>query len=218
MPTMEALNSFLGGVVGGMIPLMGALIGKYVVDRLNETHKASVSVAAKRKERYQEKQASAIAGVYEKLRLYDDALRSLHLYEARSHTEAQEKRIQGAIDEVDQVRRDFERYFAANEIYFPESLASDVQQVSSILRQALWTHREKARMADVGSIMGARDAAKTLLQNLKGKFRELLLGKDAGPIFAGSAEDIGTRRPSLRRSRHRPGHRPARGRTSTAGE
>jgi hypothetical protein len=195
MPTMEALNPILGGVLGGMVPL----IGKYVIDRLAETHKAAVSVAAKRKERYQEKQASAIASVHERLSLYNDVLRGLHLYETRSLAEDQEKRIQEEIVEADRVRRDFERNFAANEIYLPEALASDVQKVSLILRQALWTHREKARSANIDGIMEARDAAKNLLQDLKGKFRELLSEKDAGQASASGSENIGARRSRPRR-------------------
>lgn len=211
---MIATETLIGGAIGGVI----SLVGNYVVGRFAESHKAAVNVAAKRKERYHEKQAAAIAGVYEKLSLYDDALRGLHLYETKSLTEDQEKRTQGAIGEADRMRRDFEGYFAANEIYFPEALASRVQQVSSILRRALSTHREMARSANVGSIMEARDAARNLLHDLKGRFRELLLGKDAGLASAVSAENISARRPRIRRSRRHPGYRPARGRAGIEGD
>ncbi len=210
MPTMETL---IVAVLGGVI----SLAGKFVVDRFTESHRAAVGVATKRKERYQEKQASAIAGVYEKLSLYDDALRGLHLYESKSLAPDQEERIRGAIGEADRVRRDFEKYFAAHEIYFPETLASGVQRVSLILRQALWTHREMARSADVGGIREARDAARDLLRDLKGKFRELLLGRDVGSSPAGGDEDIEAQRPRLRRRRRPPGYRPARGRMGTTG-
>ena len=60
---MTAMETFAIGAIGGMAPL----IGKYIVDRLTESHKAAVNVAAKRKERYHEKQAAAVAGTYERL-------------------------------------------------------------------------------------------------------------------------------------------------------
>ena len=185
MPTMDTLGSLIGGALGGMI----TLAGKYVVDRFAESHKAAVSIAAKRKEKYHEKQAAAVAGTYEKLTRYSDAVCGLYLWEAASLSRDQEERVRKELDEAHQARIDFQRFFAANEIYFPAPLASKVEELNRRLHRALLTHRAMTGPGPISQTAGddkatkikeTRAAAKELLRELKGKFRELLLGKDAG--------------------------------------
>ena len=59
----EILKQLATGAMGGL----ALLIGKYVVDRFTESHKAAVSIAAKRRERFNDKQAEVTAELYEKL-------------------------------------------------------------------------------------------------------------------------------------------------------
>ena len=74
------------------------------------------------KKRYHEKQAAAVAGTYEKLAGYLATVSGLYLYEAASLSHDEEERIPKELDEADQARIDFQKFFTANEIYFPASL------------------------------------------------------------------------------------------------
>jgi hypothetical protein len=185
MPTMETL---IIAAVGGVT----SLVGKYILDRFTESHKATVAIAAKRRERYHEKQATAIAGTYEKLTTYVDAACGLYLYETAVLATEQEDRIKEELDGANHARLDFQKYFAANEIYFPTTLAVKVDQLSRDLHRAILTHRmmtgprpmgqDASKDKDVAKIKETRDAAKGLLEELKGKFRELLLGDEQPPV------------------------------------
>src|SRR5258708_39997454 len=59
----ETFQQLVAGAMGGL----ALLIGKYLVDRFTESHKASVAIAAKRRERFQDKQAEVAAELYKKL-------------------------------------------------------------------------------------------------------------------------------------------------------
>jgi hypothetical protein len=220
IPTVQTLIiGALGGT--GYAALSAAL--KYIADRLTESHKLVVGVAAKRRERYHEKQAVAVAGTYEKLTIYVDAVCGLYLWEAASLTHDQEERIRKELDEAHQARIGFQRFFAANEIYFPAPLACKVEELNRRLRRALLSHRAMTGPGPIGQAAGddkatklkeTRDAAKELLGELKDKFRELLLGKDAGPSEGrpvSTTGEITTLAADMPRRRiHRPVRRPPR--------
>jgi hypothetical protein len=183
MADILSAQSLILGAIGGV----ATLIGKYILDRFTESNKAAIAIAAKRKERYHEKQAASIAGTYEKLTMYVDVVCGLYLYEASNLSKEEEQRIEKELDEANQAREGFEKYFAANEIYFPVSLASKVETLKRDLGRALRTHRQIAgRSPNVQSpendknlrINETRTSAINLLDELKSKFRELLLGNE----------------------------------------
>jgi hypothetical protein len=199
---MPNLQSLIIGAVGGM----ASQVLRSILDRFGESHKATIGIAAKRKERYYEKQAAAVASIYEKLTRYMDTVDSLRLYEPAStwgeqpidesaRTYLEEKRgklIDQGLDEATRARIDFERSFAASEIYFSPSLVSQARDLGRDLHRVILIHR-MASLHPLGELPGRdagddkakiqkiKEATNVLISTLKSKFQEMLLGKGVQP-------------------------------------
>jgi hypothetical protein len=192
MADIPASQQLICAVIGSVV----TLAGKYVIDRFTESHKAAVSVAAKRRERFYEKQAAAIAGTYERLARCTEAACGLYISESDLSSgelsEWKTQKLKEDIDKAEQARRDFSDYFAANMIYFPRSLAPKVEKLGHEVQAAIGLNQIAilskplglpVTEKDLASMKAAREAARELLAELQDRFREMML-RDEPPWYS----------------------------------
>lgn len=184
MADVLTTQTLVVGAVGGL----ATLVGKYVIDRFTESHKASVGIRAKREERYYEKQAAAIAGTYERLAKHTQLIIDLRILESdispEGLSEWRIQRLKEGMAEVEAASRDFKQFFTANQIYLPPSLSPKIQAMTKHLWMTTMHHyvatfesRNKPPLStkDLKRLKRFREAAETLLEELRDRFRMLLL-------------------------------------------
>jgi hypothetical protein len=122
--TTQVLIGALGGVAGGVV----TMVCKYVVDRLMERQKVELSLAAKRREKYYEKQSVVLAGAYERLaRCVPPTFGSYPTREMLD--ESLVDRINESAKAAHKASVEFDLYYRDNVIYIPKGLARRMQHV-----------------------------------------------------------------------------------------
>jgi hypothetical protein len=178
------LGSLIAGVFGGLIPLSF----KYLVDRFAESHRAEVSVAAKRKERLYDKQAAVIAVAYERLARWSEAARCISLpefdVEAGVLSDWGTERLKEKVERADQAADAFREHFIANKIYLPTTLDEEILRItlnlySATAKPKLLTLSDPTRRdvtdRDREYIKQCLERASTLLAELRERFYKLML-------------------------------------------
>jgi hypothetical protein len=176
---MADLQQIYVAVSGGAI----ALVGKYVFDRLIESHKARVGLEMKRRERYYEKQALAFSGAYEKLAQYasnslgisifDDELEEWHLPLLDKSTAKARKSGE-----------EFDDFLRSNIIYFPQEFADKLDEFYRTLFTIIASIQMKSYdepgtdVTEFKAQTKVRQAkAREILKEVQNEFRRLMLGK-----------------------------------------
>jgi hypothetical protein len=184
----EILQQLVTGAMGGL----ALLIGKYVVDRFTESHKAAVGIAAKRRERFQDKQAEVAAELYVKLARCTEAVFMLIVLdepESRisrlQESESRAKRLKNLLPKAEQAWGELSAYFNAHALYFPEPLLSRIRQAGHHMEKVIDDVHE---MVDSGldqvepkvknMIDEARLETKELLLEIRSRFYKLMLGDE----------------------------------------
>jgi hypothetical protein len=172
------------GAAGGLV----TLIGKYVIDRLTESHKAALGLASKRKERFYEKQAAVISGTYRRMDRCISDLSELYFHGDEGHLEplmanAVENQLGEKLNKATKSFKSLESFYDEYNLFLPESL--DQAVLSYILLAE--RHLNKFEVAFVKGfdelnevvvhgVVELRSQGVTVLAGLKKQFRELLTG------------------------------------------
>jgi hypothetical protein len=184
----ETIHQLLTGAMGGL----AFLVGKYVVDRLAESHKAAVGIAAKRRERFQDKQAEVAAEIYEKLASSTEAVFTLIvLDEPESRisrllkSETRTKRLRDLLPNAEQAWGELSAYHNRHGLYFPEPLLSRTKQAGYHMEKVI---DDVHKMLDQGLdqiepkdkiiLDKARLEAVELLVEIRTMFYTLMLGNE----------------------------------------
>jgi hypothetical protein len=137
---VETLQQFVAGAMGGL----ALLIGKLFVDRFTESHKADVSIAAKRRERFQDKQAQVAAELYEKLANCTSAVFMLVVVEEPdsriSHlleSESRAKRLKDLLPAAEQAWGELSTYYNAHSLYFSDSLLTSIRRAGHHMEKVI---------------------------------------------------------------------------------
>jgi len=146
---------------------------KQIHARQLELVRSSLAIAAKRKERFHDKQATVLATTYQRLSASTDGVLRL-LVPMQSPEERQEHIIKSA-----KTLRKLRDYSAMNKLYIPDELATHISDVTDELFIAQAT---LAAAADPDSVWKKRDEsierAERILNDLRTRFRTLMLGDD----------------------------------------
>lgn len=174
---------FWGGV-GGLV----TLIGKYVIDRLTESHKASVGLATKRKERFYEKQATVISGVYRRMDRCISDLSELYFQgdEGKLDSPVSDAVERQLARRLEKARSSFDRlqsYYDNHNLFLPEPLDQAVLSYIVLAERHLEEFGyafakgfEELNEVVVNGIVELRSQGLTALLGLKDQFRFLLTG------------------------------------------
>jgi len=185
MADTSTVQTLIVGAMGGAI----TMAVKYAIDRFAESHKAEIGVRAKRRERYYDKQATAIAWMYERLARLVYAVDQLHISADPEHRrlvmKITTKNIKEALPAALEAVKEAEVYFATNELYFSESLANNVSllilnmcMATGSIHRAVQDGLDQITEDNVRSIDSSRQRTRTVIAQLRTEFRKLMLGEE----------------------------------------
>jgi len=163
-----------------------------VVDRFTESHKAAVGIAAKRRERFKDKQAEVAAELYEKLvRCTLAVFPLIVLDEPESRisrlqdSESRAKRLKDLLPRAEQAWIELSVYYNAHALYFPEPLLSRIRHAGHHMEKLIDdVHKmldsgfDQVELNDRIMIDEARLEAKELLLEIRNRFYKLMLGDE----------------------------------------
>jgi hypothetical protein len=164
-------------LVTAAISAGAGFIFKHVFDRFTESHKVEVALSAKRRERYYDKQAAVVAGMYERLAKLVHFVNTMSTHPSRD-----------AIDTKDVLTLFTEslQYFEVNELYFPQAEAATIKAVIAKLRYPVvavhnYNVIDKVPPDLSGDLSTIRESVRTIMEQLQDKFRTLMMGQDSHP-------------------------------------
>jgi hypothetical protein len=159
------------------VSALGGSICTHVFARFTESHKATVGLSAKRKERFYDKQATVVAGMYERLARLVQVINHM-----ATQSSPNESDIAKALDLFNECRQ----YFEISELYFPETEAATIRTVIITMRYPVFAMHNYNVIGktpfDFGSeLTKIRETVSDLMEQLQNKFRQLMLGEEHLP-------------------------------------
>jgi hypothetical protein len=131
-------NALVTGAVGGI----ATLIIKYVIDRFSEVHKSAIGVAAKRREKFNEKQAMVLAGVYHRLQRCVEDMSEIYFHGDEGELEpiisqAVENQLSAKLEKARKSYEKLETFHGKYGLYLPEFLDDSVNQAILVAQSHL---------------------------------------------------------------------------------
>lgn len=172
------------GAIGGI----ATLVAKYIIDRFAEANKATLGVAAKRKERLDEKRAMVISGVYHKLERCVEDVSELYFLGDEADldatlSQAVENQFGSRLDKAQRSMKRLQAFHSKYCLYLPEKLDDAIAQViltaeshvDKFETEFLTKQFSEIDQAANEEIKDLRFNNILLLIELKKRFRQLLL-------------------------------------------
>lgn len=166
---------------------MAITVIKYILDNRMESRKTALSLAAKRRGHFIDKQAAAIAGMYERFARCELAIeRCVTTKPGPSSPETAEARSEEEIGKVKGAYEDLEEYHLANEVYFLEPMAENMRSSVNIIKSSSMMlfierhgeNRESLGEEGIESLQKSRDTIRKYLAGLRTRFAKLMLQDD----------------------------------------
>jgi hypothetical protein len=177
--------ALITGAIGGI----ATLVAKYIIDRFAEANKASLGVAAKRKERLDEKQAMVISGLYHKVERCVEDLSELYFHGDEAGldatlSQAVEQQLGSYLDKAEKSLKQLRAFHSKYCLYLPEHLDEAISRVILTAESHIGKFQEELLTKEFSEIdRAASEEIKDLRFNnilllieLKKRFRQLLLG------------------------------------------
>lgn len=128
MPDLGSVETLMTAAAGGLI----TLAGKYVVDRLTETHKAKLAATAKRKERFHEMQTEAIVGMFARSKKALHKIAVVHEDDITDGllSESATGRIRADLEGASEVRADLDAFEDSHGLFLPGGLRRSISDLN----------------------------------------------------------------------------------------
>jgi hypothetical protein len=177
------IPALINGAIGGIVL-------KYIVDRFAEANKAALGIAAKRKERLDEKQAMVISGIYHKLERCVEDVSELYFHGDEADldptmSQAVEQQLGFHLTKAEKSLKQLRAFYSKYSLYLPENVDSAISSVIMTVESHVDKFQGELLTKEFGDIdRTANEEIKDLrfdnillLIELKKRFRQLLLGE-----------------------------------------
>jgi hypothetical protein len=177
--------ALITGAIGGI----ATLVAKYIIDRFAEANKAALGVAAKRKERLDEKQAMVISGIYYKLERCVEDMSELYFHGDEAGldatlSQAVEQQLGSHLGKAEKSLKRLQAFHSKYCLYLPEHLDEAISRVILTAESHIGKFQEELLTKGFSEIDRAaseeiRDLRFNnilLLIELRKRFRQLMLG------------------------------------------